>query len=334
VRAAALAALGKLGDESSVIFLAEAAASGQGAEQSAARRSLHTLRGAGIDGALISAMGASSGRVKIELIAAAGERGATTAADALTKAAQEPDPDVRREALRALRNVGGAAQTAALLDLLLKASTSTERREATQTLALVLKRAQPAPLGAVISAYKTGSEMNSRLSLLEVMGQTSSGEVLPVLRAGIADANPEIARGAILALTAWDDSTPLMDLLNFAKTAPRSLEARPLEPEPGAGRGGGRGVQPTNNLQVLALRGVLRLILLQPQRPASQSGKLLAEAMGLASQTPEKYAILSLLPSFPSPESLELARAAQRDTTVANEAKIALDQVAEALKAK
>ena len=85
---------------------------------------------------------------------------------------------------------------------------------------------------------------------------------------------------------------------------------------------------------MLALRGVLRLILLQPQRPPSQSGKLLAEAMGLASQTPEKYAILSLLPSFPSPESLELARAAQRDTTVANEAKIALDQVAEALKAK
>jgi len=178
------------------------------------------------------------------------------------------------------------------------------------------------------------------------MGQTSSGEALPVQRAGITDANPEIARGAILALSAWDDSAPMMDLLNFAKTVSRNLEARGPEAEPqtgptGAGRGGaagagrgGRGAPPTNNLQVLALRGVLRLILLQPQRPASQSGKLLAEAMGLASQTPEKYAILSLLPSFPSPESLEVARAAQRDTTVANEAKIALDQVAEALKSK
>ena len=344
VRAAALVGLGKLGDESSVTILAEAAASGQGPERSAARRSLYSLRGAGIDRALISAMGSSSGRVKIELIMAAGERAATSAADALTRAARETDPDARRESLRALRNVGGAGQTPALLDLLLKASTTTERREATQTLATVLKRAQPAPLGAVISAYQAASGLNSRLSLLEVMGQTSSSEALPVLRAGIKDASPEIARGAILALSAWDNSTPLMDLLNFAKTLPRDLEARgPEAAEPRtnlarAGRGGqgggGRGAPPANNLQVLALRGVLRLVLLQPRRPASESGRLLAEAMGLASQNAEKLTILSLLPSFPSQESLEVARTAQRGAAVANEAKLALDQVTEALKLK
>jgi hypothetical protein len=71
------------------------------------------------------------------------------------------------------------------------------------------------------------------------------------------------------------------------------------------------GVQATNNLQVLALRGVLKLILLEPRRPPSESGRLLAEAMGLASQNPEKFTILSLLPSFPCQESLEVARAAQ-----------------------
>jgi hypothetical protein len=61
---------------------------------------------------------------------------------------------------------------------------------------------------------------------------------------------------------------------------------------------------------------------------------LLAEAMGLASQNAERLAILSLLPSFPSRESLEVARAAQRGAAVANEAKLALDQVTEALKLK
>ncbi|MCP5115790.1 MAG: HEAT repeat domain-containing protein, partial [bacterium] len=126
-RAAALAGLGKLGDESSVTILAKAAASGQGKEQNAARRSLYSLRGPGIDRALISAMGSSSGKVKVELIMAAGERAATSAADALTRAARETDPDVRSSSLRALRNVGGAGQTPALLDLLLNASTTTER---------------------------------------------------------------------------------------------------------------------------------------------------------------------------------------------------------------
>ena len=76
------------------------------------------------------------------------------------------------------------------------------------------------------------------------------------------------------------------------------------------------------------------MVLLQPRRPASESGRLLAEAMGLASQNAEKLTILSLLPSFPSQESLEVARAAQRDKAVAKEAKLARDQVTEALKLK
>jgi len=74
------------------------------------------------------------------------------------------------------------------------------------------------------------------------------------------------------------------------------------------------------------LRGVLRLVLLQPRRPASESGRLLAEAVGLASQNAEKLTILSLLQSFPSQESLEVARAAQRDAAAPSKAKLALWQ--------
>jgi len=228
----------------------------------------------------------------------------------LVTAAQGSDPDVRRAALLALRNVGGTGQTAALLDLLLKASSTSERRAITQTLGAIIKRAQPAPIGAVISAYNTSSQLNSRLSLLEVMGQASSAEALGLLRSSIKDTDPEIARGAILALTAWDNSTPLVDLLSFAKGVP----------------------PPANNLQVLALRGVLKLMLLEPRRPPSESGRLLAETMGLASQNAEKFAVLSLLQSFPSQESLEVARAAQRDPALANEAQVAFAQVTEALR--
>jgi hypothetical protein len=46
------------------------------------------LRGPGIDGVLIASMGFFYRKVKIEPITAAGERGMTSAADALAKAAQ------------------------------------------------------------------------------------------------------------------------------------------------------------------------------------------------------------------------------------------------------
>jgi HEAT repeat protein len=310
VRAAALSALGKTGDASSVKLLAEAAASGSALEQSAARRSLYTLRGASIDAAIVAAIGPASGKVKSELILAAGERASAGAAEALMRSAQQ-SPETRREALRALRNVGGAAQTPALVDLLLNAASATERREAAQTLAAVLRRAQPAPVGAGITAYRTAGSREARLSLLEVMGATSSEEALPVLRAGITDPDPEIARASILALTSWESAAPLGDLLQLAKSAPAG-----------------------SNLQILALRGVLRLIVLPSERSAAASAQLLSEAMQLASQTAEKRAVLSLLPSFPSKEALEVARRAIGDPAVASEAQVALDQVNEALKVK
>jgi hypothetical protein len=329
-----------LGDESSLMVLAEAAAAGKEPEQSAARRSLSELRGSGIDHALVMALGSpsasASGKVKTELIVAAGERASGTAADALAQAAHQQDPEVRRAALRALRNVGGAGQAAALLDLLVKAPTAAERRDATQTLAMVLRRSPSPPVGAVIAAYQTTSATDARLSLIEVMGQTSSDEALPLLRSSVNDADPQIARAAVLALTAWDTPAPLMDLFNLAKGGPRTV---PMDqPDPLAavgGRGGGRGgAPPTNNMQVLALRGVLKLMLAPSQRPVSESGRMLGESMRLASQTAEKINILSMLPYFPSKESLEVAQAAVRDAAVANEAKVAVAQLQEALKLK
>ena len=357
VRAAALAALATLGGPSDVVLLAEAAAAGEEPAMSAARRSLYTVRGSGIDPAIIAAIYSTSGKVKTELIVAAGERAAASAADALIKASRDSDPDVRREALRAIRNVGGAAQTPALLDLLLKANSAIERRDATQTLSAVVRRAEPSPVAAVITAYKATPSRDAKVGLLEVMGQTSSPEALAVLRDALKDPEPEIVRSAILALTAWDNSSPIPDLMNIARTTQRPSEeansgGRDSVPPPGGlpagggrgtagggrgagGGGGGRGAAPpTNNIQILALRGVLRLAVLQSDRTPAQSGRLLADAMSLATQVAEKRNVLGLLSYFPSKEALEVAQAATRDPAVASEARVALAQVTEGLNAK
>jgi HEAT repeat protein len=309
VRAAALSALGQLGNESSVKVLAEAAASGKEPELSAARHALYTLRGPNIDATIVAAIGSSTGKTKSELIIATGERAITSAANALAEAASNGDPEIRRDALRALRSAGGASQTESLLALLLKSTTASERRDAAQTLAAVVRRAQPAPIGPIISAYRSANAKDSRLSLLEVMGQSSNSEALPLLLQCIKDPDPEIARGAILALTAWEDPAPLSDLFSVAKNTGSA-----------------------ENLQILALRGVLGLITLPSKRSVSENGVLLRDAMQLARQTQEKRAILSLLPTFPCKESLDVAQAAINDKAVTNEAKVAFDQISEALK--
>ena len=92
-----------------------------------------------------------------------------------------------------------------------------------------------------------------------------------------------------------------MDLFNLAKSGARTV---PVDQPDGAaaGRGGRGGPPPTNNLQVLALRGVLKLMLAPSQRPVAESGRMLGESMRLASQTAEKINILSMLPYFPSKE--------------------------------
>ena len=310
VRAAALAGLGRLGDESSVPLLAEAAATSQGAEQVAARESLYGLRGSGIDPAIIAAIGSATGKVRIELIIAAGERASAAAGHALIHAVQDKDPGLRREALKAMRNVAGPAQVPALLELLLQAPGASDRRDAAQTLAAALRRSGPAQAGAVVAAYQAAPAEHFRVSLLEVMGQTSSGEALPLLRHCLKDAAPEIVRAAILALSNWADPAPLADLAAVAKSSTNPAQ------------------------QILALRGYLKLMVIPSQRPNPESARLLGEAMQLAKEPAEKQTVLSLLPTYPCKESLELAEASLGDAAVANEAKAAVDRVISLLKAR
>jgi hypothetical protein len=162
----------------------------------------------------------------------------------------------------------------------------------------------------VLAAYQKTSAVPARLSLLEVMGQTASEQSLPVLRSALKDSSPEIARGAILALTDWADAAPMPDLLAIAKS-----DSSPA-------------------LQVLALRGYLKLVALPSQRSDAESARLLAEAMNLAKQPAEKRQVLAILSNYPCKETLDIAQASLSDEAVAKEAKAAADKINSLVKYK
>jgi HEAT repeat protein len=125
-RIAALQGLGKCGDGSLVLFLAQTAAKDANAapqssmpdsaairtgglpapvadvtEQTAARESLYRLRSADVDKAIIDGIAGAESRVKMELIKAASERGIAAAAGTLLGIAKsDPDPAFQVLALR------------------------------------------------------------------------------------------------------------------------------------------------------------------------------------------------------------------------------------------
>ncbi|MCL4401908.1 MAG: HEAT repeat domain-containing protein [Acidobacteria bacterium] len=304
VRIAALAALGKVGDKTNLMLLAEAAAKRSGAEQEAARESLSTLRGADTDAAILAGMSETSGAVLRELIRATGERAIPNSADRLLSiVGSEQNREVRREALRALRNVGRQDQAAALLELVLKEGSSSDRRDAARTLATVMRRSDTPQIDLVVSAYNKAASAEARTAVLAIMGQASWDETLPVLRQALKDPEPQVCREAILALTEWTNPAPMNDLLEMAKNS----------------------ASPTH--RVLALRGYLRLLAVQAPRTTQESVRLVNDAIPLAKAPEEKKTILSLLARYSSEESLVLAQDWLKDPTVAAEAKYAVDAI-------
>jgi HEAT repeat protein len=303
VRTAALEALGGIGDASSVSTLAEAATNAPAEEQAAARESLAMLRGANVDTAVAAAIASSAGKMKLELIRAAGERASLESADVLMQIAQGSDAEAALAAIRALRNAANPEQAPALLDAVMKIANATQRREAAMTLASVMKRARKPAIGSVLAAFGSSADKPIKLTLLDVMGQVSADEALPVLRAGLKDPDPDIARAAILALTAWQTPAPLPDLLELARTDSNATR------------------------QILALRGYMKVVSMPSERSAGESVALLKQVWPLAKLQAEKRALLALLPLYPTAEALRMAEAAVGDAAVSREARTAADTI-------
>jgi HEAT repeat protein len=300
VRLAALQGIGPIGDASSIPAVAALAAGDDAAEQTAARAALARIPGKDVDRALGDGVARATVKVKRELIRAAGERGAAEAAPVLLTAARDADNDVRREALKALATVGGAAEIPGLVALVTNPAHADDRTEAARSLGAVIRRTGGARATDVLAAYSQTTDVDARTSFLRVLGQSGNAAALDVLRQAVKDSDVAVARAAILALGEWPDITTVPDLLAAARSA-----ANPAH-------------------QVLAVRGAVQLIGIPDlARPHAESVKLAAEAMALARQAAEKRAILALLPRYPVKQSLDLALAHTTDPEVGAEAKAA-----------
>ena len=306
VRIAALKALGQLGDASSVTLLAQAAASATGAEQQAARGSLYRLRGSDIDAAILAAMPKAKPKVKVELIRGIARRRIYSATDILLKTAQSPDAAVRLESFRALRVVAGQEYLPVLVDILINVQDDAERSEAEKTVAAVGRKIpdKGRQAQAVLAALGTVKKVSARCSLLRALGKIGDDSALEVLRDALTDNNIRVTTAAIGALSDWPDDEPMAELLEVAQSSDNKKH------------------------QVLALRGVIRLIGLDSNRPAEETVEMYGKALKLASNVSEKKMILSALADVESFAALYMASEYLDDDALRPEAGAAMVEIA------
>lgn len=316
VRTAALRALGKLGDASTVAVLTRAAAKTSGAEQEAARQSLYRLRGPDIDETILGCINRAEPGVKVELIHSIGQRRVDTAVETLLKTAQDSETKVQLESFKVLRIVAGPEHLPALIGLLIKIRSEAVRSEAERCVTGVAhkipKRGRQAD--AVLAVLSSVKEATARRSLLRVLGKIGIGDdnALPVFSAALNGKDIEGKIVAIRALSGWPRSAagPMADLLKVARVSDEKKH------------------------RVLALRGFIRLVGLDSERPAEETVKMYREAMGLAEDVSEKRMMLSGLANVKSFSAMEMVAACLDDELLRGEAEAAVVKIGEAIRGR
>ena len=285
VRIAAFKALGLLGDASAIPVLVQAAASKTDEEKKAAQASLYRLNAENVDNDIQRKIATSPTAEKVELITAVGERNITDATALLLVTSQDANASVRLASIRVLGQIAAADDMPALIDLLLKTKSEAEQNEAVTALTAVSQKIGDPEKRAELVLAKLGQvkEESGKIALLRVLGRIGAAPGLPVLRAALKDKSGEIQVAAIRALSDWPGTEPITDLQTLAEKSTKPRD------------------------QVLALRGFIRLIKNDPQRPEAQTVALYQQALNLAKEDGEKKSVLSGLAELNSMAALETA---------------------------
>jgi HEAT repeat protein len=305
VRIAALNAIGVLGDASTIDTLVQAASAAGGQEQKTAQDALYRLRGADIDQAILKKIPVAEPKAKIELILSCDQRNVTASAPLLIKAVKDTNEYVRIEAIKALRNLADESHLQELIELQI-ASSGTERAELEKTVTAVARQIPSGknPAGKILAALPSAKDLDTRCSLLSVLGKIGDPAALPVLRDALGDKEDKVRDAGVRSLSDWPTPLPATDLLKVAKDSQNPVH------------------------KVLALRGYIRLTGLASSRPDEVTIKMYKEAMALSPGADEKKMVLSGLANMKSLEALKMSAEYLGNSELNQEAELAVIKIA------
>jgi HEAT repeat protein len=265
VRAAAVRALGSLGETADVPLLIRALATAVEVEKKAAEASLARLRGPDVNAAIVAEMKHAKAELRLQLLSLLIARRAVDSMAALLEAAGDEDARIRAAALAGLGQLAGPEHVAGMVTAVLKAPAGAQRETAEKAVMFVChrigepdKRADP-----VLAVFAQQSE-DEKAALLPLVGRLGGPAALKVVESALADSNPQRRDAGVRALCNWPDASVAEKLIELTQKATDA------------------------DHRALALRALTRVAALPDKRPDAERLELLKKAMNLATQDEER----------------------------------------------
>ena len=262
LKAAAVLALGKLGNEADVSKLIAMLSNQNIASE--VRESLVHLQGNGVSQAIVHEVGKSPIPLKVQLIEILTARRALEAIPLLLELAHSDDATIRSAAMGSLGQLASTAHIPNLATAVLKAKPGSERNDAEKSLMFVCNR-NPA-VGRSKPLLDVMSKLNShdRTALLPALGRVGGEAAWEEIIAAVASRDLAIHKAGIRAISNWPDASVAEQLIEIARTDPHADHQR------------------------TARMALLRVAPLPDGRPDLQKLELLKTAIELAASNDER----------------------------------------------
>lgn len=305
IRQAALQALGRLGNASSVPVLV--AALKDPANGGRALPALLALRGEGVAAALIKQVESGDAALRPDVLGVLADRQQIEALPVARKLAGDGDTKVREAAIKVLSGLGTQEDLQRFCDAILTAKDDDGRATlARAVLAIGLRSTDNTSRDDSVLGAFARADAPAKVQLLTVLAAFGGDKALQATRQALAEPG-EVHKAAVRALAEWPDTAPLADLRTVAK-----------EDKDGV-------------VQILALRGWIKMIGKSGLK-TEEKVQALGEAMALSTRPEEKRQVLGEIGRVGSPDALKIVEPLLNDNDLKREALQAYEQIAESLR--
>jgi len=309
VRSDAFILIGKVGNFSSVQYLAEISVQ-KSIDGKAAQNALYQLAGERVDLEIVRLIPEESDEIKFQLIRSLRMRQPkdkeSKIASALLKTVNTGKEKIRIESIRALQFIAGKEQMEALIDLLSNAESDRERRALEKTIVFTAHKVKGDSLATqiMLSALSNSKDIDTRRSLLLVLAKVGHSSALLAFKKAMLNSSETLQTAAIMALSEWSTDAPINELETIIRESSNPMH------------------------RTLALRGFVRMANLPGKHSDQETIKRFCLAMELSETDDDKKMVLSGLSNQESFSAFQMAAEQLYNPDLRIEAEVAVVKIA------
>lgn len=304
IRGAAINALGRLGNGTSVPVLV--AALKDNANGANAMRALAGLRSEGVAESLVKQVEGGDAPLRASLLGVLADRKQIEALPIARQLINDGDGKVRDASVKVISVLGTQDDLQSLSDAILTKKNDGERETLARAMTSIGNRLTDKAKrdDSVLQSFQK-ADAATKVQLIPVLLSFAGDKSLQATRGALAEQG-EVHKAAVRALAQWPDAAPLADLRNVAKT------------------------DADNVVRILGLRGFIGMIGKSGLK-TEEKVQSFREAMELSTRPEEKRQVLSEVGRVGHVDSLKIVEPYLNDETLKREALQAYEQIAESL---